>query len=104
MMGSFRYLAISTLAICAAVTGLAQQTVTWTTQPVVLETDDSSWTRMVQLKDGSWLAAYMVTTAPNRIRVKRSLDRMRTWQLATEITEDGRDLDNPTLAIRADGT
>ena len=59
---------------------------------------------MVQLRDGSWLAAYMITTTPNRIRVKRSFDRMRTWQTVTEIGEDGRDLDNPTLCLRPDGT
>jgi len=58
---------------------------------------------MVQLGDGSWLAAYTVSTTPTRIRVKRSFDSMRTWQLVTEVVEDGRDLDNPTLCLRADG-
>jgi hypothetical protein len=80
------------------------QPITWTQQAVVLESDFSSWARMVQLPDGSWLAAYMITTTPNRIRIKRSFDAMRTWKFMTEIGEDGRDLDNPTLAIRADGT
>ncbi|HVW84453.1 MAG TPA: sialidase family protein [Bryobacteraceae bacterium] len=76
----------------------------WTTQPVVLEDGPSSWTRMVQLPDGSWLAAYMYATTPNRIRVKRSFDAMRTWQWVSEIVEAGRDLDNPALCIRSDGT
>ncbi len=87
----------------ASVAG-AQQPVTWTTQSVVLESGFSSWARMVQLKDGSWLAAYMITTTPNRIRIKRSFDSMRTWQFMTEIGENGRDLDNPTLCLRPDGT
>jgi len=59
---------------------------------------------MAKLSDGSWLVAYMAATTPNRIRVKRSYDRMRTWQLVTEITEDGRDLDNPSLCVLNDGT
>ena len=83
---------------------VAQKPVTWTTQPVVMETDFSSWARMVQLTNGSWLAAYMITTTPNRIRVKRSFDSMRTWQRVAEIAEEGRDLDNPTLMQRSDGT
>ncbi len=87
-----------------AFSGLAQQPVTWTTQSVVLESAPSSWARMVQLPDGSWLAAYMINTAPNSIRVKRSFDSMRTWQLVSEIAEDGRDLDNPTLCLLQDGT
>lgn len=82
----------------------AQQPVTWTTQSVLLESDFSSWTRMVQLNDGSWLAAYMVTTTPNRIRIKHSFDSMRTWQQVGEVVEDGRDLDNPTFCLRPDGT
>lgn len=93
---------------CVLASGLVsfaqQQPVTWSAQPVVLESEPSSWTRMVQLPDGSWLAAYMVPTTPNSIRIKRSSDRMRTWQKVSEIAEPGRDLDNPTLCIRADGT
>lgn len=81
----------------------AQQPVTWS-GTTVLESDPSSWARMTQLTDGSWLAAYMYATTPNRIRLKRSFDRMRTWQFVTEITEDGRDLDNPALCVLPDGT
>ena len=90
-------LAVSTTRLCA------QQPITWS-DPVVLESQFSSWARMVQLTDGSWLAAYMVTTTPNRIRVKRSFDRMRTWQQVSEVLEDGRDLDNPSLCLLPDGT
>lgn len=83
---------------------LGQQPVTWTTQPVILESGSSSWARMVQLGDGSWLAAYMFATTPNSINIKRSFDSMRTWQLVSTINEAGRDLDNPTLCLRPDGT
>jgi hypothetical protein len=96
-------LAITLALVCAGSVALGQEAITWTRQSVVLESDPSSWARMVQLPDGSWLAAYMVATTPNRIRVKRSLDSMRTWQYVTEITEEGRDLDNPTLCLRPDG-
>jgi hypothetical protein len=81
----------------------AQQPITFSA-PVLLETDASSWARMAQLPDGSWLAAYMYATTPNRIRLKRSFDRMRTWQFVSDLTEDGRDLDNPSLALMPDGT
>jgi len=92
------------LFVGTSLTSWGQQQVTWTKQPVILESEPSSWARMVQLNDGSWLAAYSVGAAPTQIRVKRSLDRMRTWQFVTQITEDGRDLDNPTLCLRSDGT
>jgi hypothetical protein len=46
----------------------------------------------------------MYATTPNRIRVKRSFDSMRTWQFVSEVIEDGRDLDNPTFCLRPDGT
>jgi len=59
---------------------------------------------MVQLKDGSWLAAYMLATTPNRIRIQRSFDRMRTWSFVSDIIEPGRDLDNPSLCLLSDGT
>ncbi|HXJ42565.1 MAG TPA: sialidase family protein [Bryobacteraceae bacterium] len=80
----------------------AQQPITWS-DPIVLESAPSSWTRMAKLSDGSWLAAYMIATTPNRIRVKRSFDNMRSWQMVSEITEPGRDLDNPSLCVLADG-
>ncbi len=99
-----RLLALLLSFISVSAFAIAQKPVTWTTQPVVMESDFSSWARMVQLTDGSWLAAYMITTTPNRIRLKRSFDRMRTWQWIGEIGEDGRDLDNPTLTQRPDGT
>jgi hypothetical protein len=99
-----RFLALFLSFISAATFAVAQKPVTWTTQPVIMETDFSSWARMVQLADGSWLAAYMITTTPNRIRIKHSFDHMRTWQFAAEIGEAGRDLDNPTLTLRPDGT
>ena len=82
---------------------LAQQPITWN-GTVTLEDAPSSWGRMAQLSDGSWLAAYMIATSPNHIRIKRSFDRMRTWQFISEIDEPGRDLDNPSLCVLPDGT
>lgn len=80
----------------------AQQPITWS-GPVVLETDNSDWTRMVQLSDGSWLAAYMYAGFRNRIRLKRSYDNMRTWQFVTDVVEADRDLDNPALCVLPNG-
>jgi hypothetical protein len=58
---------------------------------------------MVKLTDGSWLAAYMIATTPNNIRIRRSFDNMRSWQTVSEISEPGRDLDNPSLCLMPDG-
>lgn len=103
-MKVFRYFAVVIFALCAVSIVSAQQPITWTTQSVVLESDNSSWVRMARLKDGNWLAAYTVYNGPKaRIRIKKSLDNMRTWQFVTEVGEDGRDLDNPTLCVRQDG-
>jgi hypothetical protein len=82
----------------------AQEPITWSAEPVVLESDNSNWTRMAKLPDGSWLAAYAeYTTAPTPIRFKRSFDRMRTWQQVSELAEAGRDLNNATLCVLPDG-
>lgn len=98
----YRLLLATALLVVFATNADAQQAVNWE-QTVVLEPDASSWTRMAKLSDGSWLAAYMYATTPNRIRVKRSYDNMRTWQFVTEIVEPGRDLDNPTFCILPTG-
>jgi hypothetical protein len=82
----------------------ADQLITWTTNPVVLESAFSSWTRMAQLPDGSWLAAYTYTAPLPFIRVQRSYDNMRTWSWVTDVTEAGRNLDNANLCLRSDGT
>lgn len=89
--------------LLTALAGKAQNTISWTTNPVVLEDAPSSWTTFLQLGDGSWLAAYMVSPSPDFIRIKRSFDSMRTWQQVSEIHESGRDLDNPRFYMRADG-
>src|SRR5579862_2017793 len=104
LMSVFATLAVRLLLIFAPLAALAAQAVTWTTQPVIIDSDPSSWTRMVQLGDGSWLAAYTIITSPAEIRIKRSFDSMRTWQLVAVVREAGRDLDNPTLCLRPDGT
>ncbi len=88
--------------LLGAVSALAQS-LTWSPEAVVLEDEGSSWTRMVHLKDGSWLAAYAVGRSPTRLRVKRSFDRMRTWQFLGETSEPGRDVDNANLYQRPDG-
>ncbi len=93
---------LATLLLCAGIPAAAQQPVTFSA-PVVLESDPSSWARMAQLSDGSWLAAYMYATTPNRIRIKRSFDNMRTWQFVSDVVEAGRDLDNPSLCVLANG-
>jgi hypothetical protein len=90
------------LALLAGASLPAQQPITWSA-PVVLEPAPSSWARMAKLADGSWLAAYMIGTTPNNIRVKRSFDNMRTWQIVSEISEPGRDLDNAALCVLPDG-
>jgi hypothetical protein len=96
------FLRIPALVLLAFIPASAQLPITWS-DPVVLERAFSSWARMAQLSDGSWLAAYEVSTVPNRIRIKRSFDRMRTWQQVSEIIEDGRDLDNPSLCVLPNG-
>src|SRR5690349_23824907 len=81
-------------ALCLWAAAAADPVISWSTQPVVLESEVSTWARMVQLPDGSWLAAYTIFKNPTIIRVKRSIDRMRTWTRVTEVAEDGRNLDN----------
>ena len=77
--------------------------IAWTTDAVILDPGFSSWARMVQLADGSWLAAYTLTANPTVIRVKRSFDSMRTWTWITDVSETNRNLDNANLGMRADG-
>ena len=82
----------------------ADPLITWTTQPVMLETAVSTWARMVQLPDGSWLAAYTIFDNPTVIRLKRSYDAMRTWTFVSEVAENGRNLDNANLCLGPNGT
>lgn len=104
-MSRIRVLPLAGLLLYLSHTLCAGQMVTWTTQPVVIDTEPSSWTRMVSLPDGSWLAAYTITdVSPTQIRIKRSFDAMQTWQFVTQVAEDGRDLDNPTLCLLSNGT
>lgn len=86
------------ILFCAPLlTTLTAQVIVWSPAPVALETEGSSWTRMVQLHESSWLAAYMVGPTPTRLRVQRSFDRMRSWQAIAEVQEPGRNLDNANL-------
>jgi hypothetical protein len=98
----FRRWLVLPLVLAANSLVVAQQPVTWS-DTVVLESGLSSWTRMAQLSDGSWLAAYMYSTTPNRIRVQRSFDNMRSWQFVSDVVENGRDLDNPSLCVLSNG-
>jgi hypothetical protein len=77
--------------------------VSWSPESVQIESAASSWTRLVHLQDGSWLAAYMIAPSPTALRIKRSFDAMRTWVWMSEIRESGRDLDNANLYQRPDG-
>ena len=92
------------LGLLAAVPAFADgQLITWTTQAVVLDAGFSSWARMVQLPDGSWLTGYTVTGGSSFIRIQRSYDSMRTWTWVTDVSESGRSLDNANLSLRSDG-
>ena len=54
----------------------------------MLETEVSSWARMAQLSDGSWLAAYTIFETPTIIRVKRSFDWQKQTTSRDEIERD----------------
>jgi hypothetical protein len=101
-----RLLVLSLSLLLSAMVSRAQQQqpITWTTQPVIMDGGPDSWVRMVQLPDGSWLAAYAVEISATYIVLQRSYDSMRTWQQVSRVAEAGRDLDNPMLALAPDGT
>lgn len=105
----YRYLGsfLSSVIACLACITCQAQVQRWSTQSIAIDTDPASWARMAKLQDGSWLAAYAVWPGPDthsHIRVKRSFDDMRTWQLIADIAEDGRDIDNANLWTSPDGT
>lgn len=81
-----------------------ENSIEWSKDTIVLETEISSWTRMAKLQDGSWLAAYAILKDPSFIRIKRSQDNMRTWSFVCDIAEAKRQMDNANLLQLTDGT
>jgi hypothetical protein len=61
--------------------------------------------RLLQLQDGSWLAATSIYGSGSNtyINVRRSTDGLHTWTLLTSISESGRNLDNPILVQLPNG-
>jgi GH43 family beta-xylosidase len=73
----------------------------------------SEYGRMVQLPDGSWIAAYTVSRNAGylkdpsgglEIQVSYSTDHARTWKPVSILTDKGRDLDNAQLVYLKDGS
>jgi len=98
------YVYVRTLVLLSTISLTSSSAqLTWSPAAVTLETERASWTRMVQLQDSSWLAAYMVGPRPSTLRIKRSFDKMRSWQFIGEVREAGRNLDNANMYRQADG-
>jgi hypothetical protein len=100
----FKRFVSATLAALTAAFAAGAQDVSWSSEVIQIENAGSSWTRMVHLRDGSWLAAYTIGPSPTTgLRVKRSFDDMRTWTWISQVWESGRNLDNANLYQRPDG-
>lgn len=73
----------------------------------------SQYARLLQLKDGSWLAGYTISRNNGykndpkgglELQVARSTDNCRTWSPISTITDPGHDLDNAQLEQLPDGS
>ncbi|RYY34994.1 MAG: exo-alpha-sialidase [Sphingobacteriaceae bacterium] len=73
----------------------------------------SQYARLLQLKNGTWLAGYTVSRNNGykndpkgglELEVAVSKDNCRTWKAISTITDTGRDLDNAQLVELPDGT
>ncbi|OOQ59515.1 sialidase family protein [Mucilaginibacter pedocola] len=73
----------------------------------------SEYCRLLQLKDGSWLAGYTISRNAGykadakgglELQVSRSTDNCRSWVPLGTISEPGRDLDNAQLIQLKDGS
>jgi hypothetical protein len=55
---------------------------------------------LVQLRDGSWMAAYVVTnSSPQQVEISRSTNDMQSWQrIQTIMATDSSVLGAPQLA------
>ena len=78
----------------------------------------SQYARMLQLKDGSWLMGYTISSGKRydkyqpygpastgglKLEISASADRGRTWTVLSAISDPGRDLDNAQLIEAPDG-
>ncbi|WP_164849843.1 sialidase family protein [Mucilaginibacter limnophilus] len=73
----------------------------------------SQYARLLQIKNGSWLAGYTVSRNNGykndpkgglELEIAVSTDNCRTWKAISTITDHGRDLDNAQLIELADGS
>ncbi len=98
-----------------------QQTVTISNEPRTPNTD-SSWgfraqfgsqyARLVQLKNGTWLAGYTIagnkgyakdSTGGLKLQISKSEDNGKHWTTLSTISDKGRDLDNAQMIQLPDG-
>ncbi|HEY4209216.1 MAG TPA: sialidase family protein, partial [Puia sp.] len=78
----------------------------------------SQYARMLQLKDGSWLMGYTISSGKRydkdqpygpgstgglELEISRSSDKGKTWSVLSHISDPGRDLDNAQLIEGPDG-
>ncbi|MDQ2753063.1 MAG: glycoside hydrolase [Bacteroidota bacterium] len=98
------------------------QTVTISNEPTPANADStwgyhqrygSQYARLLQLKNGSWLAGY--TVAPNKgyqkqtegglqLQISQSMDNGKHWTVLSSLKDEGRDLDNAQLIQLKDGS
>jgi len=99
-----------------------QQTAVISNEPIPAGAD-SSWgfyghygseyARLLQLKDGTWLAGYTISTNKGyvkdstgglQLQISASKDGGKHWTVLSSIKDEGRDLDNAQLIQLKDGT
>jgi len=82
-------------------------------QPDTTNAYGSQYGRLLQLKNGTWLAAYTVSdnagyqkdpTGGLRLEIAASHDRCRTWKKTALLKDPGRDLDNAQMIQLKDGS
>lgn len=82
-------------------------------QPDTSNAYGSQYGRLLQLKNGTWLAAYTVSdnagyqkdpTGGLRLEIAVSHDRCRTWKKTAQLGDPGRDLDNAQMIQLKDGS
>lgn len=73
----------------------------------------SEYARLLQLKNGSWLAGYTISTNKGykkdsagglQLQISKSIDEGKHWTVLSGIKDPGRDLDNAQLIQLKDGT
>jgi len=82
-------------------------------QPDTTNAYGSQYGRLLQLKNGTWLAAYTVSdnagyqkdpTGGLRLEIAVSQDRCLTWKKTAQLGDPGRDLDNAQMIQLKDGS